>query len=393
MPDLSPALSRQVRRALRSPAYRAKFGNVRVRTLDDFRTLPTTSKSELMEAQAREPPFGGFLAVPRVRISRVTVSPGPIFEPRTAGERQEALKHNAPLLRMQGVRRGDVVLITYSLGPMPAGLGLMELCHAVGATAVPSGPGESERQLEFIQKLKCTVFAGTPSYFVKLGETAKEKGVDPLSLGLRVSLHGAEPLPPALRAKIVGLFACEPFDRYGVAEIGNIGAECKAHRGLHVNPGVHLELLEPGTNRPVKAGEIGEVVVTPLTAEAMPLIRYRTGDLSKAMGGRCPCGRPGQRLAGLAGRADESRKVRGVFVHPSQVAKALEGLAEKFQVVIERPGASDVLTVRIEGAEERRGEAETRLKKALGLDVNVEAGRVEGGRVVDRRELSSVRRE
>ncbi len=285
---LPPPLARQVRRALRSPAYRAKFGNARVRSLDDFQSLPTTSKPELMEAQAREPPFGGFLAVPRVRISRITISPGPIFEPRTAAERKEALTHNAPVLRMQGVRMGDVVLITYSLGPMPAGLGLMELCQVVGAAAVPSGPGESERQLEFIQKLKCTVFAGTPSYFAKLGETAKEKGIDPLSLGLRVSLHGAEPLPPALRAKIVGLFACEPFDRYGVAEVGNIGAECRAHRGLHANPGVHLELLEPGTSRPVKAGETGEVVVTPLTSEAMPLIRYRTGALSKPMKGRCP---------------------------------------------------------------------------------------------------------
>ncbi|MEM3087043.1 MAG: AMP-binding protein [Halobacteria archaeon] len=388
-----PLLQRQFRRALRAPAYRAKFGNARVRTLEEFRALPTTAKPELMEAQAREPPFGGFLAVPKVRISRVTVSPGPIFEPRTRGERQEALKHNVPVLRMQGVRMGDVVLITYSLGPMPAGLGLMELCQAVGATAVPSGPGESERQLEFIRKLRCTVFAGTPSYFVKLGEFAKERGLDPTALGLRVSLHGAEPLPPALRAKIVGLFACEPFDRYGVAEIGNIGAECRAHRGLHVNPGVHLELLEPGTDRPVKAGETGEIVVTPLTSEAMPLIRYRTGDLSQVMRGPCPCGRPGPRLSGIAGRADESRKVRGVFVHPSQVAKALEGLAEKFQIVIERPGASDVMTVRIEGAEETKGEAEVRLKKVLGLDVNVEAGKVEGGRLVDKRELSSVRGE
>lgn len=385
-------LGRQVRRALRAPAYRAKFGKARVRTLEDFLALPTTAKPELMEAQAKDPPFGGFLAVSRSRISRVTVSPGPIFEPRTREERREALRHNGPVLRMQGVGRGDTVLITYSLGPMPAGLGLMELCQEVGAAAVPSGPGETERQIEFLRKLGCTVFAGTPSYFVRLGEAALEKGVDPLTLGLRVSLHGAEPLPPALRAKIVGLFACEPFDRYGVAEIGNIGAECKAHRGLHVNPGVFLELLRPGTNEPVKPGETGEIVVTPLTSEAMVLIRYRTGDLASLMKGACPCGRPGPRLAGIAGRADESRKVRGVFVHPSQVAKALEGLAERFQIVIERPGASDVMTVRIEGAEEREREAETRLKKALGLDVNIEIGRVEGERLVDKRELSSVQR-
>lgn len=391
---LPPPLARQVRRALRAPAYRAKFGKARVRTLDDFLALPTTSKPELMEAQARVPPFGGFLAVPQVRISRVTVSPGPIFEPRTAAERKEALGHNAPVLRMQGVRMGDVVLITYSMGPMPAGLGLMEQCQAVGAAAVPSGPGETERQIEFLRKLQCTVFAGTPSYFVKLGEAAKQMGLDPTeAFRLRVSLHGAEPLPPALRAKIVGLFACEPFDRYGVAELGNIGAECRAHRGLHVNPGMFLELLEPGTNRPVKTGEAGEIVVTPLTSEAMVLIRYRTGDLASLLKGSCPCGRPGPRLAGLAGRADESRKVRGVFVHPSQVAKALEGLAEKFQIVIERPGASDVLTVRIEGTEEKKGEAGVRLKRALGLEASVEVGKVEGGRLVDKRELSSVREE
>lgn len=389
---LPPPLHRQLRRALRAPAYRAKWGKARVGTLEEFQRLPTTTKRELMEAQARSPPFGGFLAVPPSRISRITVSPGPIFEPRTLAERQEGLRNGAPLLRMQGVGRRDVVLITYSLGPMPAGLGLMELCQAVGATAVPSGPGETQRQLEFIQKLKCTVFAGTPSYFVKLGETAREAGVDPTALGLRVSLHGAEPLPPALRAKIVGLFACEPFDRYGVAEVGNIGAECRAHRGLHVNPGVFLELLRPGTDEPAGPGETGEVVVTPLHSEAMPLLRYRTGDLSSWMGGRCPCGRAGPRLAGIAGRADESRKVRGVFVHPSQVAKALEGLADKFQIVIERPGASDVMTVRVVGPAERKGEAEARLKKGLGLDVRVEAvSTVEGPRLVDKRELSSIR--
>lgn len=373
-----------VRRASRAPFYGRKFKAAGVRAgdlknLDDFlRRVPMTRKQELMEAQAREPPFGGFLAVPESRISRVTISPGPIFEPRTRGERRRLIEAGVRGLWMTGLRPGDRLHIAYSFAPMPAGLGILELAEALGAAGVPVGTGETQRQVEFLRKLRSTAFAGTPSFFLKIGETAREMGLDPRrDFALRRSIHGAEPLPPDLRRSIEDLWGVETFDRYGVAEVGNIAGECRAHQGLHVSDSLLLELVDPGSGEPVAPGEKGEIVVSTLLSETMPLVRYRTGDLSILKPGFCPCGRTAPRLERILGRADMARKVRGVFVHPGQVATVLQarpGLG-RFQIVIERPGTSDTLTVRIETpapGEPLREEMARALRQALGLDARVE---------------------
>ncbi len=290
-------------------------------SLDDLRQLsllPVLRKSMLVEAQAKTPPFGGLAAMSWGAISRVFASPGPINEPEPAGIDSW---RTARALYAAGLRKGMLLHNTFSYHFTPAGSMLESGAHALGCAVFPAGVGQTEMQIAAMAQLSPNGYIGTPSFLRILLNKAKEDGVD-LS-GLKHALVGGEALPPSLREELqshgVSVLQC-----YATAELGLISYESDAMEGMIVDEGVLVEIVRPGTGDPVAVGEVGEVLVTLLNNQAYPLIRFATGDLSKFLEGASPCGRSNVRLAGWMGRADQSAKVKGMFVRPEQVAAIVQ---------------------------------------------------------------------
>ena len=332
----------------RAPAYRRLLAEVHPEDIVDRRTLaelPLTRKSALIELQRREPPFGGFAAAPVSELRRIFVSPGPIYEPE--GRRPDYWRF-ARALFAAGFRAGDLVHNTFSYHLTPAGAMVESACDALGCPVIPAGTGQTEQQLRTIADLRPAGYVGTPSFLKALLDRAEAEGSDVSSL--RKALVGAEALPSALRAELrsrgLSVLQC-----YGTADVGVIAYESRnpdgeVCEGMVLDEGVILELVMPGTGEPVGAGEIGEVVVTTLTSE-YPLIRFATGDLSAMLPGPSPCGRTNHRIKGWLGRADQTTKVRGMFVHPEQVTEVLRRHKSiiRARLVVERPGSTDEMTL------------------------------------------------
>ena len=390
-----------------SPFYHRKFDEAGIkpsdiRSLDDFyKKVPFTSKHELVGNQREHPPYGEFLAVPKEKVRLVFISPGPIFEPYTEEDLKVTRRNLAKMMYSGGVKPGDIVQVTLTYHFMPAGYFVHLAAEETGCTIIPAGPGETRMQLEFMKKLGTTVYAGTPSFLARLAEEAEKMGIEPKKdLRLRVGICGAEPLPRALRKRLEENLGIKLFDAYGVAELGVMTRECKYHNGMHINEELYLiEIIDPNTLERVEPGEEGEVVATPFEREAMPLIRYRTGDASVLTEETCECGRTEARLMGILGRVDMLTKVKGVFIHPKQAEGVVKKYPElgKFQIIVERPEIIDVMTIRVECKDPSKFEEMKKIltedfRQALRIKTNVEI--VKPGEIApdarmleDRREL------
>ncbi|MDX1529714.1 MAG: AMP-binding protein, partial [Gammaproteobacteria bacterium] len=303
------ALREQLQNAKRNaPGFAKLLKDVDPAAITDreaLATLPVLRKSELLERQKADPPFGGLAAIPVARACRVFASPGPIYEPEGTGEDYWRL---ARALFAAGVREGDLIHNTFAYHFTPAGVMLESGARALGCPVVPAGVGQTELQVQSIAHLKPAAYVGTPSFLNIILDKAAEMKADVSSI--TKGLVSGEALPPSLRAQLksrgVDVLQC-----YASADLGLIAYESEAKEGLIIEEGVIVEIVRPGTGDPVPDGEVGEVVVTTLTAE-YPLIRFGTGDLSAVMPGMSPCGRSNMRIKGWMGRADQTTKVKGM---------------------------------------------------------------------------------
>lgn len=280
--------------------------------------LPITRKSALKDLQQAAPPFGGLTVTPADKLSRIFMSPGPIFDPEGRGE--DWWRYARPLHAL-GLRGGDLIQNCFAYHFTPAGLMVEGGAKALGCPVIPAGIGQTEMQVQAMGLLRPKAYVGTPSFLKIIIEKALEMGEDISSV--RYALVGAEALPPSLRAWLNGHGVRHVLQTYGSADIGNIAYETLT--GDEVNPGMVLdetlvlEIVRPGTGEPVADGDVGEVVITSFNPD-YPLIRFATGDMSAVLPGSSPCGRTNTRIKGWMGRADQTTKVRAMFVHPSQVA-------------------------------------------------------------------------
>ncbi len=353
------ALPRQVAHAkAASPAFARILADVdaaAVTSRTALTRLPVTRKSALLDMQKGARPFGGLAATgwgPGTR--RVFASPGPIYEPE--GARPDYWRLARPLFAA-GFRPGDLIHNCFSYHFTPAGSMLETGAHALGCTVFPGGTGQTEQQVQAIADLKPAGYVGTPSYLRIILEKADEQGV-PLP-SLRRALVSAEPFPPSLRDAFAGR-GIDGYQVYATGDLGTIAYETSAREGLVVDEGVIVEIVRPGTGDPVAPGEVGEVVVTTLTNTDYPLIRFGTGDLSALLPGLSPCGRTNMRIKGWMGRADQTTKVKGMFVHPSQVAAIVGRHPEiaKARLVVDNPDGNDRMTLHAEVAGDRPPDAD-----------------------------------
>ena len=344
---LIEALAAQVAHAsANAPHYRALLADVDPRAIEDlaaFSALPVTRKSDLKPLQAATPPFGGLTAVAPGALARIFVSPGPIYDPE--GDRVDYWRLGRAMYAA-GFRRGELVHNCFSYHFTPAASMAEGGARAIGCAVIPAGVGQTELQVEAIAGLRPHGYVGTPSFLRIILEKGAEMGADLTSL--TKALVSAEPYPPSLRA----LFAehgISGVQCYATADLGLIAYESPGQEGLIVDEGVHVEIVRPGTGVPVADGEVGEVVVTNLAPE-YPLLRFATGDLSAVLAGSSPCGRTNRRIKGWMGRADQTTKVRGMFVHPAQVAAVLARHPElgRGRLVIDQADNRDAMTLRCE---------------------------------------------
>ena len=314
-------------------------------TREALRQLPVMRKSDVQDAQNAEPPFGGLNAVPVGEMAHVYMSPGPIFEPD--GAQRDHWRY-ARALYAAGFRRGDIVHNTLSYHLTPAGMLVETGCRAIGCAVFPGGVGNTEMQVDAIERLKPTAYAGTPSFLRILLEKADEMGRD--SSSYRKASVGAEPLPPSLRAWFEDR-GIQTTQGYGTADIGLIAYESLPVEGMLLDEGLILEICRPGTGEPVAEGEVGEIVVTTFNP-IYPLIRYGTGDMTATLPGMSPCGRTATRIRGWMGRADQSCKVRGMFVHAKLVGEIVARHPEvaKARFVITNPDNRDRMLLKVEAA-------------------------------------------
>ncbi|MBL8702124.1 MAG: AMP-binding protein [Alphaproteobacteria bacterium] len=363
------ALAEQIANAkVNAPGFAAALAGVDPDALADraaLARLPVLRKSDLMARQAEGPdshrPFGGLTAVKTGRLARIFVSPGPIYDPEGRGEDWWRM---ARALYAAGFRRGDIIHNCFSYHFTPAGMMLESGAHEIGCAVIPAGVGNTEQQVRTIADIRPTGYVGTPSFLRIILEKGKELGGDLTSM--KRALVSGEALPPSLRAELKG-HGIDVRQCYATADLGLIAYESIPDAGLILDEWVIVEIVRPGTGDPVADGEVGEVVVTTLNPD-YPLIRFATGDLSMLLPGVSACGRTAPRLKGWMGRADQTTKVRGMFVHPSQVAEICRRhpAIAKCRVVVDRDGANDTMTFRVEVAAADRGAA---LEAAIGAAI------------------------
>lgn len=340
------------------PAYRKKMKELGmepgdIKSIEQLKDLPFTNKSDLRDNY----PFGLF-TVPQSEVVRIHASSGTTGKPTVVGYTQYDLdiwtEVVARSLTMAGVHRGDTIQVAYGYGPFTGGLGLHYGAERVGATVIPISTGNTQKQLQFMTDFKSTVLACTPSYAAHLGESIKKNGISPDEINLRIGIFGAEPWTNEMRAQIEGLLDIKSYDIYGLSEIigPGVSMECECQCGSHIFEDHFVpEIIDPETLEVLPYGELGELVFTTISKEAMPLIRYRTRDLTRLHIDKCDCGRTMVRMDKCMGRSDDMLIIRGVNVFPSQIESVLlemEETSPHYQIVIDRERNLDIMEIRVE---------------------------------------------
>jgi phenylacetate-CoA ligase len=355
--DLFARLPEQVARAMTAPGWAKQLAGldaVEVVNRETLALLPLLRKSELPAMQKECLPFGGLNVTAPGKSRRLMMSPGPIFEPQGWGEDYAGA---ARALFAAGFRAGDVVHNSFSYHLTPGGFMLEAGAHALGCAVIAGGVGNTEQQLAAIAQFKPAGYVGTPDFLKILLDAAAKANADASSI--RRGLVSGAALPASLRDELGGR-GVAVLQCYAVAEAGVIAYESDVREGLIVNEDIIVEIVRPGTGDPVADGEVGEVVVTTLNPD-YPMIRLATGDLSAVLPGASPCGRTNMRIKGWMGRADQTTKVKGMFVHPGQVAEVARrhpGIA-RVRLVVTRENEQDAMTLQVECASPGKGLAET----------------------------------
>ncbi|MEP4195139.1 MAG: phenylacetate--CoA ligase family protein [Aliishimia sp.] len=362
--DLSVALQDQIGRAQVMAGYKPSLADVdayKIKSLDDLANLPVLRKADLGAAQKAHPPFGGFTSGVS-QFSHIFQSPGPIYEPGSHDSKD--WWRFARFLHAVGITSSDIVQNCFSYHLTPAGIMFENGATAVGAGVLPAGTGQTEQQVRAAVDIGCTAYAGTPDYLKVILDKADEMGE---TLRFTKAAVGGGALFPSLRQEYADRgIAC--LQCYATADLGNIAYESAAMEGLIVDEGVIVEIVTPGTGIPVAQGEVGEVIVTTLNPD-YPLIRFATGDLSAVLPGISPCGRTNTRIKGWMGRADQTTKIKGMFVRPEQVAALVSRHPEivKARVIASRTGEQDAMTVQIEATGGDSATYETSVRDVLKL--------------------------
>ena len=352
--ELFSALPALISRAQQAAGWAAILKGVDAQQITSRKALsqlPVTRKSELKDLQKASLPFGGLTTTATSKLSRIFMSPGPLFDPE--GQGSDWWRYARPLHAL-GVRNGDLIQNCFAYHFTPAGLMVEGGAAKLGCPIIPAGIGQTEMQVQAMSLLKPKAYVGTPSFLKIIIEKALELGDDISSVNY--ALVGAEALPPSLRGWLNDHGVAHVLQTYGSADIGNIAYETLTNG--QVNPGMVLdetlllEIVRPGTGEPVPDGEVGEVVITSFNPD-YPLIRFATGDLSAILMGASPCGRTNQRLKGWMGRADQTTKIRAMFVHPSQVADILKRHPQilKGRLVVTGEMGNDQMTLHCEVAD------------------------------------------
>ncbi len=398
------------------PFYKKKFAELKlnledIRSLEDLRQLPFTVKQDLRDNY----PYGLF-AVPLRDVVRVHSSSGTTGLATVVGYSKNDIKNwsnlVARVLTGAGVTKDDVIQIAFGYGLFTGGFGLHYGAERLGASVIPISAGNTKRQIQIMQDFKTTALVCTPSYALIIADTMMEMGVNPNGLSLRYGLFGAEPWSEAMRHEINEKLGIRATDNYGLSEVmgPGVAGECEECNGLHINEDHFLlEVVDPETLEPVPPGEIGELVITTLTKEAFPMIRYRTRDLTRLISEPCPCGRTLMRMQRIMGRTDDMLIIKGVNVFPIQIEKVLfeiEGTQPHYQIIVERENHSDRVTVLVEVNEsiffdemkkqrQMVDHIKARLASELGIGVGVklveektlERSEGKSKRVIDKRKL------
>ncbi|HJW04197.1 MAG TPA: AMP-binding protein [Azospira sp.] len=345
--SLLDRLPRQVAHAKLTSTY---FGKLlaavnpnHIHSREALAALPVTRKSDMIELQQAARPFGGINGTPLSGLSRVFASPGPIYEPEGRGQDWWRF---ARALHAAGFRAGELIHNTFSYHFTPAGFMLEGAAHKLGCPVFPAGIGQTEMQVQAIADLKPAAYVGTPSFLKIILDKADQLGADVSSLAK--ALVSGEALPPSLRQQL-GERGVQVRQCYATADLGMIAYETEAQEGLVLDEDVLLEIVRPGTGDPVAPGEVGEVLITTFNPD-YPLLRFATGDLSAVLPGISPCGRTNARIKGWMGRADQTTKVKGMFVHPAQVAAVVKRHPEiaRGRLVVDNAAGQDRMVLHCE---------------------------------------------
>ncbi|PIE72797.1 MAG: phenylacetate--CoA ligase [Deltaproteobacteria bacterium] len=398
------------------PFYKSKFAEKhcdpeQLNTLEQLRSYPFTLKQDLRDNY----PYGLF-AVPLRDIVRVHSSSGTTGMATVVGYNKNDIvtwsNLVARILCGAGVTANDVIQIAFGYGLFTGGFGLHYGAECLGASVIPISAGNTKRQIQIMQDFKSTALVCTPSYALKMADVMMDMGVNPNGLSLRYGLFGGEPWSEAMRREINERLGIHATDNYGLSEVlgPGIAGECSECDGLHVNEDhFYVEILDPDTLEPVAPGEVGELVITTLTKEAFPVIRYRTRDLTRLLTEPCPCGRSFHRISRLMGRSDDMLIIKGVNVFPTQIESILfdiEGTEPHYRLIVERENNVDKLTIQVEVVESIFFDAmkqqrifvdaiRKRMASELGVGVNIqlveertlERFNGKGARILDKREL------
>ena len=343
--DLALALPAQIATAQKLCGNADPLGSIdasAIQTVDDLAELPVLRKSDLVRAQSENGPLGGYGALKTHEFAHIFQSPGPIYEP---GGVSHDWWRIGRFLSAVGIGAGDIVQNCFGYHLTPAGMIFENGARAVNAAVVPAGVGQTELQVRAASDIGTTAYAGTPDYLKVILDKADELGV---TLGITKAAVGGGALFPSLRQEYAdrGVLCLQ---NYATADLGNVAYESQAMDGMIVDEGVIVEIVTPGTGNPVAVGEVGEVVVTTLNRD-YPLVRFATGDLSAVMAGQSPCGRTNMRIKGWMGRADQTTKIKGMFVRPEQVADlvAKHDEIDRARVIAIRDGEMDGMIVQLE---------------------------------------------
>ncbi len=370
--DLFARLPGVLRAAAKAPAYAERLRGIDLASVTSraaLAKLPVLRKSELPALHKAAPPFGGFVSSPAGSFGRLFTSPGPIFEPEAAADDPW---RGARAVFAAGFRPGDIILNTFSYHLTPGGFIFDSSARALGCAVIPGGPGNTEQQFELIETYRPAGYSGTPDFLKILLDTADKTGRDVSSIK-RALVSGAA-FPRSLQDEMKAR-GVDAYQNFGTADLGIVAYETAAREGLVVNENIIVEIVRPGTGEPVADGDVGEIVVTTLDPHH-PWVRLALGDLSAVLAGQSPCGRTNMRIKGWMGRADQTTKVKGMFVRPEQIAEIGKRHPElgRLRLVVTRDKEVDVMTLSAEApssGESLRDEVASTLRAVTKLQGNV----------------------